>query len=283
MSETVVSNLNLEVPPRRSAGMKSICLVGGSRILRMGVAELLREQGLTIGECYRSEEDLGNYIAENSRFQFDLIVLILTNAPFAAIQRIREVLDEAPDSVPLLVLSEHIGRGEVYAALRAGAKAYLDLDCNPEELGKAINLAASNKTYLSPEVAELLVNDVSAVSEPINKSRRLPSLDLSSREVEIVQLLCEGLSSKEIARQLHLSTKTIENHRYNIYRKCEVDSKRDCGWYRIYMRLKDLKALDQMKDIVPPKRHGLFLPTYERMAGEFWAVEGQPREGGDHE
>lgn len=204
--------------------MKSVCLVGGSRILRMGIAELLRGQGLTISECYRSEEELGNYVSENSRFQFDLIVLILTSAPFTTIQRIREVLDESSSSVPLVVLSEHTGRGEVYAALRTGAKAYLDLDCNPEELGKAISLAASNKTYLSPDVAELLVNDVSAASEPINKSRRLPALDLSHREKEIVQLLCEGLSSKEIARGLHLSTKTIENHRYNIYRKCEVDS-----------------------------------------------------------
>ena len=223
MSETALSSVNLEVPSKRSAGVKSVCLVGGSRILRMGVAELLREQGLTISECYQSEEDFGNYVAENSRFKFDLIVLILTSAPFTTIQRIREVLGETSSSVPLVVLSEHTGRGEVYAALRAGAKAYLDLDCNPEELGKAINLAASNKVYLSPDVAELLVNDVSAAFEPINKSRRLPSVELSPREVEIVQLLCEGLSSKEIARRLHLSTKTVENHRYNIYRKCEVD------------------------------------------------------------
>ncbi|MCD6415515.1 MAG: methylenetetrahydrofolate reductase C-terminal domain-containing protein [Planctomycetes bacterium] len=58
--------------------------------------------------------------------------------------------------------------------------------------------------------------------------------------------------------------------------KCEVDNKRDCGWYRIYQRLKELDALDQMKVIIPPKRHGLFLPTYETMTGEFWAVEGRP-------
>jgi DNA-binding CsgD family transcriptional regulator len=52
---------------------------------------------------------------------------------------------------------------------------------------------------------------------------RPPKVELSERETEIVHLLCEGLSSKEIARRLHISTKTLENHRYNIYRKCEVD------------------------------------------------------------
>lgn len=65
--------------------------------------------------------------------------------------------------------------------------------------------------------------------------------------------------------------------------KCEVDSKRDCGWYEIYQRLKDLKALDQMEEIVPPKKHGLFLPSYERMTSEFWAVQAQSEQGGDDE
>jgi len=65
--------------------------------------------------------------------------------------------------------------------------------------------------------------------------------------------------------------------------KCEVDNKRDCGWYRIYMRLKDLDALDQMEQIVPAKSYGLFLPTYERMTSEFWAVDAPQQEGGDDE
>ncbi len=55
--------------------------------------------------------------------------------------------------------------------------------------------------------------------------------------------------------------------------KCEVDRQRDCGWYRIYMRLKDLRALDQMKKIAPPKKHGNYLPSYAVMTGEHWAVD----------
>ena len=49
-------------------------------------------------------------------------------------------------------------------------------------------------------------------------------MPLSPRETEVVELLCDGLSSKEIAHHLHLSPKTVENHRYNIYRKCHVES-----------------------------------------------------------
>ncbi len=63
---------------------------------------------------------------------------------------------------------------------------------------------------------------------------------------------------------------------------CEVDRKRDCGWHKIYQRLKDLDALDQMKVIVPPKKHGTYLPSYETMTGEFWAADvAAAREAGD--
>ena len=68
------------------------------------------------------------------------------------------------------------------------------------------------------------MNDLSVAVGPARSRSQLPPSELTPREIEIVQLLCEGLSSKEIARHLHISAKTVENHRYNIYRKCEVDS-----------------------------------------------------------
>ncbi|MBN1554822.1 MAG: response regulator transcription factor [Phycisphaerae bacterium] len=171
-----------------------------------------------------SEEILSDFFTDENESPVDLILLVLTGGPFAAIHRIREALGKTSNTAPLVVLSEETGRGEVYAALRIGAKAYLDLDCDPQELIKAVRTAIEGKVYLAPDVAELLVNDMSAAFEPSTGTKRLPSVELSRREVEIVQLLCEGLSSKEIARRLHLSAKTVENHRYNIYRKCEVDS-----------------------------------------------------------
>ena len=105
-----------------------------------------------------------------------------------------------------------------------GAKAFVNLDAEPEELLKAITMAASNKVYLASDAAEVLINDVSVAVDDPSASPRLAQVTLSRREVEIVQLLCEGLSSKEIARSLHISSKTVDNHRYNIYRKCDTES-----------------------------------------------------------
>jgi len=65
--------------------------------------------------------------------------------------------------------------------------------------------------------------------------------------------------------------------------KCEVDSKRDCGWYRIYMRLKDLNQVEQMKEYIPPKKHGRYMPTYEMMQSTLWAIDAREKEGDGNE
>jgi DNA-binding NarL/FixJ family response regulator len=220
----VHGNVNLISKGRNNVESKRALLIGGHTLLRIGIAEILQKHGINVVRQDATEEFLTDYLTDENEEPVDLILLILTGGPFAAIHRIREALGKTDNTAPLVVLSEETGRGEVYAALRIGAKGYLDLDCDPQELVKAVNTAIEGKVYLAPGVAELLVTDVSAAFEPSSGTKRLPSIELSRREVEIVQLLCEGLSSKEIARRLHLSAKTVENHRYNIYRKCKVDT-----------------------------------------------------------
>jgi DNA-binding NarL/FixJ family response regulator len=202
------------------------CLVGGRKLIRSGISTLLDSRDIHVAAVYESEPDLEDAIATlrtaNDR-PWNSITLILDNKAFSTIHRIREALKGLPWEVALIVISQHVSRGEVYAALRIGAKAYIDLDSSADELAKAIRLADRGQVHLAPDVAALLVNDMSAALDTDNAQNPTGN-ELSRRETEIVQLLCEGLSSKQIARRLHLSAKTIENHRYNIYRKCEVDS-----------------------------------------------------------
>jgi len=226
MPKSVAIHEEIELSPkgRILVETKRALLIGGQSLLRVGIAEILRKHGIEVTREDASEEFLTDYLSCKDSEPVDLIILILTGGPFAAIHRIREALGKIENLTPLVVLSEETGRGEVYAALRIGAKGYLDLNCDPQELIKAVDTAIEGKVYLAPDVAQLLVSDMSAAYETPTGSKRLPSIELSRREVEIVQLLCEGLSSKEIARRLHLSSKTVENHRYNIYRKCQVDT-----------------------------------------------------------
>ena len=95
--------------------------------------------------------------------------------------------------------------------LRAGASAYLLKTCDVDELLHAISSAAAGGTYLSPEVTETVVEGY------VNGSPAEPSeaAGLSDREAEVLQLLAEGMSAKEIGSLLHVSSRTIDSHRHS--------------------------------------------------------------------
>lgn len=201
-----------------------VCLVGGQQIIRRALELLLESKGISVTGIFETEEALADAL-ESGPSQFDVALAILTSGgPFQSFHAIKELLAATEEAIPLAVLSDKASRGQVYAALRTGAKAYVNSDADPEELIKAIRMAAEGKVYLAPDAAQLLVNDISKSAAEPTGNARLPSVELSCRETEIVQLLCEGLSSKKVAMRLHISPKTVENHRYNIYRKCEINS-----------------------------------------------------------
>jgi len=202
------------------AGIR-VCLIGGQRIIRSAIQGYLQGQGVEVARNLEDEPSLAA-IGQGGLGRATLLVLIVSGGAFRTFHLIKPLL-EGSGRLPLVVLSDQVSRGQVYTALRLGAKAFVNLNADPTELLTAIRMASAQKVYLAPEAAELLVTDISDGAKP-SRSRAVGATNLSRRELEIVQLLCEGLSSKEIAGNLHLSTKTVENHRYNIYRKCEVDS-----------------------------------------------------------
>lgn len=199
----------------------SICLVCGMQIVQLAIQKLLQSVGFTVIAVPDDESSFEQWFKSDSSHNCDVIVLILASGPFSTFHQFREILRKGSHDIPLVILAPQANRAQIYAALRIGAKAYVNLDAEPAELIKAIKTVAQGKVYLAPAAAELLVGDVSTAIRP-DQGQGLPSMELSRWEEEVVQLLCEGLSSKEIARRLHISPKTVENHRYRIYRKCEV-------------------------------------------------------------
>jgi DNA-binding NarL/FixJ family response regulator len=205
----------------RDVDALSVCLVGGKRIVRRAVQEFLESAGISVTWTCPGESELEQRLASGEASASEVVVLIVTHGPFTTFHQIHEVLSAGETQPSVVVVSDHVTRGQVYAALRMGAKAYVSLDAEPAELIKAVRTVGRDQAYLGPATAELLVNDISQGTPNPRASNR--GKDLSQRETQVVQLLCEGLSGKEIARHLHISVKTVENHRYNIYRKCHVE------------------------------------------------------------
>ncbi len=204
-------------------GTVSVCLVGGRTIVRLAIRKLLESPDITVDWAFDNEQTLAAARMSGQMGGFDLIVLIPDSRGLQGFGLLRDFLESDPVRPPVLVLGEQISRGQLYGALRIGAKAYVSLDSQPEELRQAIRLAAEGKMHLSRDAAEMMLSDMSLADNPSQAPGHAGG-KLTARESEIVQLLCDGLSSRQIAGQLHLAPKTIENHRYNIYRKCEVGS-----------------------------------------------------------
>ena len=221
-SDTTSAKSAIPVPPDAATKVAAI-LVGGYGMVRQGVSGLLEAHHVGVAGSFATNEELTVALTAADSEADVVVQLICNGEPFAALHRIENALAECGKPLPLVILADQSTRGYVYGALRAGAKAYVHLDDDPGELVKAITLAAKGQVYLAGDAAEVLVSDVSGAPDN-GGATHAPQSILSKREIEIVRLMCEGLSSKEIGRTLHISPKTVENHRYNIYRKCGIES-----------------------------------------------------------
>jgi two-component system response regulator NreC len=133
-----------------------------------------------------------------------------------AAQRINEALP----GIAIVILSMHSDESYVLRALRAGAKGYLLKDSAESDVIDAIRTVSEGKTFFSPEISRMLVEDYvrEIRTRGVDDSYEL----LSSREREVLHLLAEGKSNKEIAGLLNLSPYTIETHRRNLQEKLNL-------------------------------------------------------------
>jgi DNA-binding NarL/FixJ family response regulator len=122
---------------------------------------------------------------------------------------------ESP-KIKVLALSMLDDRRFVYHMLRAGASGYIIKDCSLTELVRAIRRVMQNRTYLSPGIMDIVVQDYAM---PPSYSGSPDSFRLTLREKEVLQLVAEGHSTAQIANSLHVSVKTIESHRQRLMEK----------------------------------------------------------------
>jgi DNA-binding NarL/FixJ family response regulator len=158
----------------------------------------------------------------------DLVIMDVTMPDLNGIDATRQIRAGNP-RVKVIALSMHGERQFVMEMLAAGAAGYLLKDCPVDELLSAIDAVARGDTFLSPKVTGVLVKElVGGIPEAGAFCGTL-----SPREREVLQLVAEGKSSKEIALMLHLSSKTVEGHRRQIMDKLKLYSVAELTRYAI--------------------------------------------------
>src|SRR5262249_16058538 len=134
----------------------------------------------------------------------------------SGLEVVEQVRRDWPD-VRVLILSVHQEEELVVQALRAGAAGYLLKDAGPEELEKAIRRVAEGETYVAPSLSQVVVRY-------LHRTDRLTDTlqQLTPRQREVLQLIAEGYSNKEIAKKLHISAKTVETHRAQLMERLDI-------------------------------------------------------------
>ena len=150
----------------------------------------------------------------------DVVVMDVAMPDLNGIDATQQILRENP-KIKVLALSMHSGKKFVIAMLQAGATGYLLKDCALEELTTAIHTIIDGKTYLSPSITDIVVQNYIRTTE---RQDRSAFSVLSQREREVLQLIAEGNTTKQIALRLHISPKTVEGHRLRLMNKLDIDN-----------------------------------------------------------
>ena len=192
-----------------------ILLADDHRIVREGLKALLQSRNdfEVVAEACDGAEAVALAAEKNP----DVVVMDLTMPNLSGIDATKQISECSVDS-KILILSMHESPTYVEEVLRAGASGYVLKDAAANDLIKAIDAIRTGDSYLSPSVTQKVVD---ALARPGDRGVSALS-SLTEREREVLKLIAEGLSSKEIASQLGVSLKTIESHRANLMDKLDI-------------------------------------------------------------
>jgi two-component system response regulator NreC len=195
-----------------------VILADDHTIVRHGLSKLIQQQEDM--EVIAQAGDGHSTVELTRELSPDIVIMDIGMPDLNGIEATRQIVRDFP-KVKVIGLSMHSGRKFVTEMLRAGASGYLLKDCALEELTTAIKTVAAGKIYLSPAITDVVVENY--VRNSTEKEHSAFSL-LSQREREVLQLMAEGKTTKQIARSIHISPKTVEGHRLRLMSKLNMES-----------------------------------------------------------
>ena len=212
-----------------------ILLADDHKIVRDGLRSLLeKQQGMEVV----GEAENGRLVLELAQQRKpDVVIMDVSMPDLNGIEATRQMLADQP-GVRVIALSMHSDRRLVAGMLQAGASGFLLKDSAFDELARAISAVMANQPYLSPRIAQTVIQDYVRRMTPSES----PTSDaLTMREREILQLLAEGWSPRQIGSHLHLSAKTVETHRRRMMHKLGLHSIAELTKYAIREGLTSLE------------------------------------------
>jgi len=223
------------------ANEKTTLIVDDHPLFREGVKTLIEHipDFTVVGEAGNGKEAL----ALAKALKPDLVLLDLSLPDQSGVEVTREIRTRLPDT-RIIIVSMHSKVDLITKAFQAGATGYVVKESATQKLVECLKAVSNGEYFLDTSLSQKVV------SKLVNSSARASNLDsryqsLTRREQEVLRLLVEGLSAKEVADKLFISSKTVENHRTNIMNKLDIHSTMALVRYAAKLGLIDL---DQWKE-----------------------------------
>lgn len=195
-----------------------ILLADDHSIVRSGLRSLFRttREFVVVGEAANGEDA----VRLAARLHPDIAIIDISMPKMNGIEATKLIKQRHPD-IKVLILTIHENEEYIYEMIRAGANGYVLKDAEKQEIFTAVRTVASSEPFFSPSVSKLIIQNIAKKRE--EEPRAVNSnLRLTKREEEVLQLVVQGLTSREIAEKLCLSISTVNTHRTNLMQKLDI-------------------------------------------------------------
>ncbi len=222
--------MTIRIPLGRNTVSFRILLADDHEVVRRGLCALLRAkpEWEVCGEASNGREAVEKAIKLNP----DAVILDVGMPNLNGLEATRQIVKAKPQ-IRILILTLHDSDQLVQEVLNAGARGFLLKTDAARDLVTAIEALRNNKIYFTPKVASMVLEGYLRHNDNVSPPSHSSPSRLTPREREIVQLLAEGKSSRNVAEALGLSVKTAETHRANIMRKLNLHSVSDLVMYAV--------------------------------------------------
>jgi DNA-binding NarL/FixJ family response regulator len=234
-SQRVASPSNSDVLGLRNANLR-ILVADDHDIIRRGLRQLLmsRPGWEVCGEAKTGREA----VSASETLKPDVIVMDISMPDLNGLEATRQIQKASPN-IGILILTMYFTDQLVRDVIECGARGYILKSDADKELVSAVEALSNRRTYFTREASEILLNGLSR-PDVVLDPKATPRQRLTNREREIVRLLAEGKSSKDVSATLGISVKTAETHRANIMRKLELHSVSELVRYAIRNQIIEL-------------------------------------------
>jgi len=190
-------------------------------------------------EVVAEAQDGAEVIANTEEFVPDVVLMDVRMPKLNGIEAARAIREMVP-SVKIVMLTVSDEEDDLFDAIKAGANGYLLKEISIEEVADAIRSVTTGQSLLSPSMASKLLNEFNALAKQADEKPRLAAPRLTTRELEVLKLVAQGMSNRDVAEQLFIAENTVKNHVRNILEKLQLHSRMEAVVYAVREKLLDI-------------------------------------------